>query len=143
MHKKRRKNSPAPTPTSRRPALLPPHFNHNNLVEATSEVPYQVRSGILAYVAKGSIVEVHPDGRADVRDGGVAIVRAGGHATLHPGAIGYASHRTSTLVPLDGSTAYYLPNARAAIRAPGGRAKVIEVSEIPTWQTLQTAQSEG
>jgi hypothetical protein len=137
MHKKKKKKPSAFTP--RRPALLPAHFNNGNLVQATKEVPYQVNSGILAYVENGSIVDVLAQGRADVRLGGVAVVRKDGYAMLHRGAVGYALDPKSTLVPLDGATVYYLPHARSAIQAPGGRARLIPVTEIPSWGDLQSS----
>jgi len=124
--------------TTRRPPLLPPRFDPQNLVEATSEVPYQVLPGTIAYVARGSIADVPAEGRADVRTGGIAIVRKDGYAMLHAGAVGYALHPRSIIVPLDGATAYYLPHARSAIQGATGRARLIEVSAVPDWNTLQT-----
>jgi hypothetical protein len=127
---------------SRRPPLLPARFDSRNLVLATSEVPYQVTPGIVAYVANGSIADVLAEGRADVRLGGVAVVRKDGYAMLHKGAVGYALDPKSTLVPLDGATAYYLPHARSAIQGAGGRARLIQVNEVPDWATLNTSRSD-
>ena len=123
---------------TRRPPLLPPRFDPHSLVEATREVPYQVVPGTIAYVANGSIADVLAEGRADVRTGGTAIVRRYGYAMLHSGAVGYALDPRSVLVPLDGATAYYLPHARGAIQGATGRARLIEINEVPDWATLQT-----
>src|SRR5215469_11668859 len=122
MHKTRKKTRSSAT---RRPPLLPPRFDPHKLVEATNELPYQVASGIVAYVANGSIADVLAEGRADVRSGGTAVVRKDGYALLHAGAIGYALHAKSIVVPLDGATAYYLPHARDAIQGATGRARLI------------------
>jgi hypothetical protein len=122
---------------TRRPPLLPARFDPHNLVEATLEVPYHVAPGTIAYVAHGSIADVPAEGRADVRTGGIVIVRPYGYAMLHSGAVGYALDPRSVLVPLDGATAYYLPHARRAIQGATGRARLIEIDEVPNWATLR------